>query len=136
MVGNDLMHALDNVAKSMDNLAVNVRDGYHGMKELIRDRFFLVRDVYKNVCYPYINNSQQMNGVFTTSAVFQEILFEKEVDNITFTCDQDVLLSFNAQGTNAMLFTANSINSLNIRGKYFYIARSVNNGTCRIWGLF
>lgn len=133
----ELMQAMDNLGKCFENLNISVRDGYKGLQEWYTKNFLLVRDVYKSVQYPYVNESQQMNGVFTTTAAFQQVRFEENVDNILFTCSGAILVSLNADGTNAMLFPANTINSLNLRRNMIWIAASGGAvGTCRIWGLF
>ena len=132
----ELLQAMDNLGKCFDNLNISVRDGYKGLQEWYTKNFLLVRDVYKSVQYPYVNESQQMNGVFVTTVAFQQVRFEQNVDNILFTCSNAVLVSLNADGTNAMLFPANAVNSLNLRRNMIWIAQSGAAGTCRVWGLF
>ncbi len=121
--------------EKVDEVAKTIREGYTGLSELIKKKFFFVRDVYSDLVIPRIDNVKRSN-VSTSTTTVNKIEFEMEVDGFMLYSTTDIYLDTGEAINPETRFyiPAGTIVSFKWRGKLWFTKAVNSDGIVYIWG--
>lgn len=123
----------------MEILQDNVRLGFDGLKDYLKNTFFNVREVYNRIAVPYINETHKSScECMTAASGFAPLYvrFEMPVDKIYIYSTADLLLDGSITMSEPIVLAGNVQHVLPLRWKELYLRALNVKADVYIWGVY